>query len=96
MWKPALTASRTLLPSPISSRIRVKMMTFASTAIPTERMIPAIPGRVIVISNALIKQTVRLMYSASASEAARPGSQKIPNIITTIARNPTAPAFKLV
>ena len=44
--KPFLIAVFVVLPSPISSLIRVKMMTFASTAIPIPRMIPAIPGRV--------------------------------------------------
>ena len=38
-------ADFTVLPVAISSRIRAKMITFASTAIPIDRMIPAIPGQ---------------------------------------------------
>ena len=49
---PISMAAITLLPAAISSRIRAKMITLASTAIPMERMIPAIPGNVRVISNA--------------------------------------------
>ena len=47
--KPSLTADLTVFPAPISSLIRVNMITFASTAIPIDRMIPAIPGNVSVI-----------------------------------------------
>ncbi len=50
-WNPACTALRTDLPAAISSRIRAKITTFASTAIPIPRIIPAIPGSVSVISN---------------------------------------------
>ena len=49
LWKPLPTECQIFFPSLISSRIRAKTMTFASTAIPIERMIPAIPGRVSVI-----------------------------------------------
>ena len=43
---PISTATLTDLPLPISSLIRVKMITLESTAIPMDRMIPAIPGSV--------------------------------------------------
>ena len=56
--KPILMASRTFLPAAISSLIRVKIMTLASTAIPTERMIPAIPGSVSVTSRPFRKQSI--------------------------------------
>ena len=49
---PISIAAITLLPAAISSRIRAKIITFASTAIPMERIIPAIPGSVSVMSNA--------------------------------------------
>ena len=49
LWKPLSTACLTVAPAPSSSFIRVKITTFASTAIPIESMIPAIPGRVRVI-----------------------------------------------
>ena len=71
--KPALIADFTLCPRPISSLIRVKMITFASTAIPTERMIPATPGSVSVISNAVSMMSTRPTYRARAMTAATPG-----------------------
>ena len=49
--KPIFIEELTVLPVAISSRIRAKIMTFASTAIPILKMIPAIPGSVSVISN---------------------------------------------
>ena len=70
---PSLMEERTVLPVAISSRIRVKMMTFASTAIPTERMIPAIPGRVSVISKRLMHRITIIQYRTSAIELAKPG-----------------------
>ena len=61
LLKPSFTLERMVLPVPISSWIRVNMMTFASTAIPTDRMIPAIPGRVRVTSNRLRLITINPM-----------------------------------
>ena len=43
--KPESMALLTVLPAAISSLMRSKIMTFASTAIPIDRMIPAMPGR---------------------------------------------------
>ena len=51
LWKPFFVAVITDFPDAISSRIRAKMITFASTAIPILKIIPAIPGNVNVISN---------------------------------------------
>ena len=51
-WNPALSDDFTVFPFAISSRTRAKIITFASTAIPILKMIPAIPGRVKVTSNA--------------------------------------------
>ena len=48
--KPVSIADLTVFPFASSSRILAKMITLASTAIPMERMIPAIPGKVNVIS----------------------------------------------
>ena len=45
-WNPSSTAVRVALPKDNSSRIRSKIKTFASTAIPIERIRPAIPGNV--------------------------------------------------
>ena len=49
--KPTLTESSSVLPLASSSLILAKIITFASTAIPIERMIPAIPGRVSVMAS---------------------------------------------
>ena len=51
LLKPFPIAVRTDLPRPISSLIRVNIITLASTAIPMDSTIPAIPGRVSVICN---------------------------------------------
>ena len=58
-WNPVSIAFLTVLPAVISSRIRAKMITFASTAIPIERIIPAIPGSVNVSSKILRQITIR-------------------------------------
>ena len=50
LWNPVSMAVATVPPSAISSWILAKMMTLASTAIPMERMMPAIPGSVRVMS----------------------------------------------
>ena len=50
LLKPILIEDCTVLPVASSSLILAKMITLASTAIPTDRMIPAIPGRVRVAS----------------------------------------------
>ena len=46
--KPSSEASRTVLPRASSSRMRSKMSTLASTAMPTESTSPASPGSVSV------------------------------------------------
>ena len=58
LWKPAFSDACTEVPAESSSFTRAKMMTFASTAIPIPRMIPAIPGRVSVMSNAFRSTSV--------------------------------------
>ena len=52
---PISIADLTVFPFASSSRIRAKMITLASTAIPMDRMIPAIPGRVIVNDGNTVK-----------------------------------------
>ena len=74
-WKPILIEDFTVLPVAISSRIRAKIITLASTAIPIDRMIPAIPGRVRVISKPLSSRIISTTYMHSASELATPGIQ---------------------
>ena len=58
---PTSIAERTVFPDAISSLIRAKMITFASTAIPIDRIIPAIPGNVSVISNIFKHNTTRIV-----------------------------------
>ena len=53
LLKPAFSALRRLLPRTSSSFTRSKITIFASTAIPTESTIPAIPGNVSVTWNRL-------------------------------------------
>ena len=55
-------------------------------------MMPAMPGRVMVISNAEIRQMVRQTYRARARAAARPGIQKMAIIRAAMAAMETAPA----
>ncbi len=50
--KPACTAKRKIFPDAISSLKRSKIKIFASTAIPIDRMTPAILGKVNVACNA--------------------------------------------
>ena len=71
--KPILMALLTLLPAAISSRIRAQIITFASTAIPMERMIPAIPGRVSVRSKAFSITSSSPVQIASDKAATTPG-----------------------
>ena len=53
---PWAVATRIVLPFLTSSLILEKMITFASTAIPIVRIIPAIPGRVSTFLNATSSQ----------------------------------------
>ncbi len=71
--KPIFSEDFTVFPVASSSRIRAKMITLASTAIPMERMIPAIPGNVRVISNPFNNRTIRAVYSNNAKDATKPG-----------------------
>ena len=91
--KPALTAVLTVLPTPNSSLIRVKIMTFASTAIPIDRIIPAIPGSVSVMWSVFRKNSSRIVYNVSAIEARNPGTRKMIIIIRKMIPSPIAPAI---
>ncbi|MOA00292.1 hypothetical protein D3C78_1196480 [compost metagenome] len=70
--KPSWIARCTDMPLAISSRIREKISTLASTAIPMVSTIPAIPGKVRVAPSTDISATSRTMFSASATVAIRP------------------------
>ena len=71
---PALTAACTVLPSCNSSRIRSKIKTFESTAIPSVRIMPAMPGKVNVAPNpGTARSPIRMSkLSARARLAMRP------------------------
>ena len=72
---PDWIAPDTDLPRAISSLIRANVITLASTAIPIERIIPAIPGKVSVISKRSRQITINTTYNERASEAATPGTK---------------------
>ncbi|MNN41131.1 hypothetical protein D3C81_1552310 [compost metagenome] len=60
------------MPLASSSRIREKISTLASTAIPMVRTIPAIPGRVRVAPSSDISASSMTMLPARAMVAIRP------------------------
>ncbi|MNO06040.1 hypothetical protein D3C81_2276500 [compost metagenome] len=60
------------MPLASSSRIREKISTLASTAIPMVRTIPAIPGRVSVAPSRDISASSMTMLPARAMVAIRP------------------------
>ena len=94
-WKPIFMEDCTVFPVAISSRTLAKMITFASTAIPIPNIIPAIPGKVNVISKRYKVAITRVVYPTNARDAATPGIRYmiIMKIITS--NNPIAAAFKL-
>ena len=69
---PICTALRPVFPERSSSRIRSKMMTLASTAIPRVRTRPAIPGSVRVARARLIAPMIMTMFTTSARQANQP------------------------
>ena len=71
---PASIASKGALPLFNSSRILEKINTFASTAIPTVRTIPAIPGRVKVAERVDIIATNKTILKVKAKLAATPNT----------------------
>ena len=96
--KPISTALCTVFPVASSSRIRAKMITFASTAIPIDRIIPAIPGKVKVITSLnndnvmIIKNT----YNTSANTLTKPGKKYTATINTATRIKPITAACKQV
>ena len=67
--KPESTAAITDLPFLISSLIRSKINTFASTAIPIVRTIPAIPGKVNVACKLDNKAKINATLTSNAPQA---------------------------
>ena len=96
LLKPVLMADLTVFPTPISSLIRVNIMTLASTAIPMDRIIPAIPGSVRVTSKAERRINSRPTYNPKARTEASPGIRYTPIIKRATIRNPIAAALRLV
>ncbi len=72
---PASILARGLLPDRNSSRIRSKISTLASTAIPTVKTIPAIPGMVSVACNMDNKATINTRLAAKARLATAPNTR---------------------
>ena len=72
---PASIASKGDLPLASSSRILEKIKTFASTAIPTVRTIPAIPGNVKVAESTDITATTKIILKLNARLAATPNTR---------------------
>src|SRR3989449_662966 len=72
---PSSTAVRTSLPCCSSSRIRSKISTFASTAMPTESTSPASPGSVSVNPNHASPASVNSTYRPRADTASTPDSR---------------------
>ena len=69
---PLSMALRSVLPVRISSLNRSKISTLASTAIPMDRMMPAMPGRVSVAFRYRITSNSSMVYSSSAMSATTP------------------------
>ena len=72
---PSLIAICGSLPACSSSRILEKISTLASTAIPTVRTIPAMPGKVSVAPNKDITPVIRTIFAAKAMFAAKPNQR---------------------
>ena len=75
LWKPESIASKISRPDLYSSLILSKIRTFASTAIPIVKTIPAIPGRVKVAWRRLNKAKINIILQNKAILAKTP---KIP------------------
>ena len=72
LLKPKSTEDGMVLPSLISSRMRSKISTFESTAIPIVKMTPAMPGKVSVAPNITRAASNRTKFKIKASTALIP------------------------
>ena len=72
LLKPSSMADNLEDPLFISSLILSKIKILASTAMPIERINPAIPDKVIVIDDALKIAKVKIVYNKSAIAAKNP------------------------
>ena len=93
---PLFIALLTLFPSASSSLIRAKIITFASTAIPMDRIMPATPDNVNVISKPFSNKITNATYANKPMADATPGTRYTTIINTITMPRPIAPAFKLV
>ncbi|TMD94217.1 MAG: hypothetical protein E6I76_12670 [Chloroflexi bacterium] len=73
--KPASTERGTLRPWRSSSRVRSKMSTLASTAMPSISTRPASPGRVKAAFTMTMKATVNTRLAISATQATMPAKR---------------------
>jgi len=92
---PSSMATIKFLPARSSSLMREKMSTFASTAIPTDKITPAIPANVRVTGITLNNARRSTRYKRRAKHAKSPGTLYTKTMNKTTARNPMTPAFKL-
>ena len=81
--KPLRIAALMRAPSASSSRIRSKIRTLASTAIPTVNTRPAIPDNVNEAPIITITERIRIRFRISAKAATIPGTPKYQPIIKT-------------
>src|SRR3989338_8808256 len=72
---PSSTARSSARPARSSSFIRSKIKTFASTAIPTDRINPAKPDNVMVTGSDLKIASTNTPYTASATTESTPGNR---------------------
>ena len=72
---PAASAPRNDLPLADSSRIRSKIRTLASTAIPIVRSTPAMPGRVRVVPMEHMTPSRMMIFVSSAISATKPAKR---------------------
>lgn len=72
---PEASAPRTDLPVAASSRMRSKMRTLASTAMPRVRTMPAMPGMVSVVLMEHITPNRMMMFSINATFATKPANR---------------------
>ena len=93
---PARTASFKEAPSLSSSPILSLMITFASTAIPKDRIMPAIPGSVSVYWGTDIAKSCRQVWNARPRQATKPGNRYFTTIKTQIRTNAPIPAATMI
>ena len=96
LLEPVSVATRTVRPSTISSRIRENMTTLASTAIPMEMMIPAMPGSVRTVPIDAMMFRISTTYSSSAMSAQKPNPLYMNTMRRRMIARPISPPIMLI